>query len=235
MANGRKASRATSLAKPARAKSSSAVLSTEPVPLHLLQADAEAAWGKSDPVLAKLSRDNPLPAERVVPAGDPFAALVTSITHQQVSLAAGQTIHGRLVRALGGKVTPRRILARTPEQLRAAGLSRGKTAYIQDLAAKTLAGEVEFERFPAMDDAAIMGELTAVKGIGDWTAKMFLIFHLQRADVSAAEDLGLQIAATRFYGVPPKQAKAFLVERAPAWAPFNSVANLVLWHARRNP
>lgn len=205
------------------------------VPLHTLQPAAEKAWKRTDAAMARLSRGHPLPPERVIPAaGDPFAALVRSITHQQVSLAAGESIHAKLKRTLGGKVTPRRVLARSPEDLRAAGLSRSKASYIQDLAARTVAGEVEFGRFPAMADEAIVEELVAVKGIGVWTAKMFLIFHLERPDVSAPEDLGLQVAASRFYGVEPAKAKAFLAGRADAWRPYNSVANLVLWHARRD-
>ncbi|MCA1819193.1 MAG: DNA-3-methyladenine glycosylase 2 family protein, partial [Halobacteriales archaeon] len=126
------------------------------------------------------------------------------------------------------------VLARPTEQLRPAGLSRGKTAYVQDLAARTLAREGECGRFPGMAHDAIVAELTAVKGIGVWTAKMFLIFHLQRPDVSAPEDLGLRIAASRFYGASPEKAADVLRRKSEAWAPYNSVANLVLWHARRD-
>jgi DNA-3-methyladenine glycosylase II len=203
--------------------------------LHTLQPAAQDYWRSRDAPLHRLSAATPLPAERVIDGTDPFAALVTSITHQQVSLAAGTTIHGRLVKALGGKVTPRRVLSRSTEQLRAAGLSRGKTAYIQDLAAKTQAGEVEFDRFPRMEDAAIIEELVAVKGIGVWTAKMFLIFHLKRPDVSAPEDLGLQIAAARAFRVPQARAAKLLERKAESWSPYNSVANLVLWESRRIP
>ena len=202
-------------------------------PLHTLQPAAESAWKRQDRTLHKLSRDHPLPAERVIPAGDPFAALVRSITHQQVSLAAGETIHRNLARALGGKVTPRRVLNRTPEELRAAGLSRGKTAYVQDLAARTLSGEVEFDRFPAMKDEAIEEELVAVKGIGVWTAKMFLLFHLERPDVLPHEDLGLQIAVAQNYGVSRKLAAKKMIKLQPAWTPWCSYASLVLWNARR--
>ncbi len=147
------------------------------LPIHELQTAAQRHWTKTEPTMARLSRKNRLPSDPQIGGGDlsdGFAALVQSIAHQQVSLAAGQTIHGRLVKLLGGKVTPRRVLNRTPEELRSAGLSRGKSAYILDLADKTQRGDVEFDRFPKMDDEAIIAELTAVKGIGDWTAKMFL-------------------------------------------------------------
>ncbi|MES2153508.1 MAG: DNA-3-methyladenine glycosylase 2 family protein [bacterium] len=202
-------------------------------PLRLLQPAAEATWAKTDRVLHKLSRKNPIPAEAPILGTDGFAALVQSITHQQVSLAAGQTIHGRLVKVLGGKVTPRRVLARTPEQLRAAGLSRGKSAYILDLADKTQRGDVEFARFPAMPDDAIIAELTAVKGIGVWTAKMYLIFHLERPDVFAPEDLGLRLAVSMAYGVEPERAAAVMERAREAWSPYNSVAARVLWLSRR--
>lgn len=201
--------------------------------LRHLQPAAERHWSKTDKVMAKLSRRNPIPGQAPIAGTDGFAALVQSITHQQVSLAAGQTIHGRVVKVLGGKVTPRRVLARTPEQLRAAGLSRGKSAYILDLADKAMRGEVEFAKFRTMPDQAIITELTAVKGIGIWTAKMFLIFHLERPDVLAPEDLGLRIAVTQTYGVAPDEAAAFMESRREAWSPYCSVAACVLWQSRR--
>ncbi len=202
--------------------------------LQALQPTAERHWSKTDKVMAKLSRANPIPGDAPIKGTDGFAALVQSITHQQVSLAAGQTIHGRLVKVLGGFVTPRRVLNRSPDQLRAAGLSRGKSAYILDLADKTLRGEVEFARFEEMPDQAIIEELTAVKGIGDWTAKMFLMFHLQRPDVLAPEDLGLRIAVSNAYGVDPDEAADFMVARRPLWSPYCTVAARVLWLSRRS-
>ncbi|HEX2065567.1 MAG TPA: hypothetical protein VHI93_02025, partial [Candidatus Thermoplasmatota archaeon] len=174
-----------------------------------------------------------IPQEQAIPGGDGFAALVTSITHQQVSLAAGRSIHAKLVKALGGKVTPRRILNRSEEDLRAAGLSRSKAACVRDLADKTLRGEVGFARFAEMGDEAIVAELTAVKGIGTWTAKMLLLFHLQRPDVFAPEDLGLRIATGLAYGVAPEEAAAHMGRMRPLWSPYNSVAARVLWQSRR--
>lgn len=199
-----------------------------------LQPAAEKRWSRSDPVMARLSRAHPLDPPQITPK-DGFAALVESITHQQVSMAAARTIHARLVKTLGGKVTPRRVLNRTPEQLRAAGLSRGKAAYILDLADKTQRGEVEFDRFAAMEDDAILAELVAVKGIGTWTAKMFLLFHLGRPDVFAPEDLGLRLAVADAYGVPPEQAASAMARQQEAWSPYNSVAARVLWQSRNPP
>lgn len=201
--------------------------------LHLLQPAAERRWAKTDKILHGLSKATPLNPVPQIQERDGFAALVRSITHQQVSMAAAETIHGRLVKALGGKVTPRRILNRSPERLRAAGLSRSKAAYILDLADKTLRKEVEFNRFPAMTDSDILAELTAVKGIGTWTAKMFLLFHLHRPDVLAPEDLGLRLAVADAYGVPPEKAAQVMLQQQAKWSPYCSVAARVLWQSRR--
>lgn len=202
-------------------------------PLHSLQPAAQARWATSDKVMHRLSRRTPLDPDPPIAKEDGFATLVTSIVHQQVSMAAARTIHGRLVKALGGKVTPRRVLARTPEQLREAGLSRSKAAFILDLADKTQRKVVEFDRFPAMADEEILAELTEVKGIGLWTAKMFLMFHLHRPDVLPFEDLGLRIAVSEVYGVPPEMAAQVMAEHRERWSPYCSVASRVLWQSRR--
>lgn len=201
--------------------------------LHQLQPAAEKHWAKRDPVLHRVSRANRLDPDPPIAEADGFATLVTSIVHQQVSMAAARTIHGRLVKTLGGKITPRRVLNRSFDDLRAAGLSSGKATYVLDLADKTLRKEVEFERFPHMTDDAILQELTAVKGIGTWTAKMFLMFHLHRPDVLPHEDLGLRLAVADVYGVPMGQTAKFMQERATAWSPYASVASRVLWQSRR--
>ena len=202
-------------------------------PLHTLQPAAEARWATSDKVLHKLSKKTPINPDPPIAKEDGFATLVTSIVHQQVSMAAARTIHGRLVKTLGGTVTPRRVLARTPDQLREAGLSRSKAAFILDLADKTQRKEVEFEKFPAMGDEEILAELTAVKGIGLWTAKMFLMFHLHRPDVLPVEDLGLKLAVSEVYGVPPEMAAQVMAEHRERWSPYCSVASRVLWTSRR--
>ncbi|HUR24508.1 MAG TPA: DNA-3-methyladenine glycosylase 2 family protein [Candidatus Thermoplasmatota archaeon] len=216
-------------AKPAGKTPASSVRS-----LHDYQAEAEAHWDKTDKTLAHLSRRHPLPVEPHALTSDGFSTLVLSIVHQQVSMAAARTIQGRLIKLLGGSITPRRILNRSPEQLRSAGLSRAKAAYILDLADKTARGDVQFERFPDMDDEAILAELTAVKGIGTWTAKMFLMFHLHRPDVLAQEDLGLRMAVSEVYKVPPQHAAEEMLARRERWSPYCSVAARVLWNSRRD-
>jgi len=189
-------------------------------------------WDASDPVLAKLARTRPPQSVWGHPESA-FAQLVGALVHQQVSLAAGRTIYARVKAACGGRVTPDRILALGARRLQACGLSRQKRDYISDLARKVRSREVDTRRLTRMPDADAVETLTRVRGIGEWTAKMFLIFHLQRPDVLADGDLGLQIAATQVYGIPPKRAKAFLASRAPDWSPYASLASLTLWHARR--
>lgn len=202
--------------------------------LHRLQAKATEHWKATDKTLARLSARTPLPAQPPIQAADGFATLVESITHQQVSMAAARTIHGRLVKTLGGKVTPRRVLNRSPEELRAAGLSRSKAAFILDLADKTARKEVRFAAFPEMADEEILAELTAVKGIGVWTAQMFLMFHLQRPDVLPTGDLGLRIAVADVYKVPVHEAAQEMTSRRERWSPYCSVASRVLWQSRRD-
>lgn len=204
--------------------------------LHRLQPAATRHWQTTDRTLARLSKAHPLPKDphSLSAAKDGFTTLVQSIVHQQVSMAAARTIEGRLVQLLGGKVTPRRVLNRSPEQLRTAGLSRSKAAYILDLADKTARGDVEFERFADLPDEAILAELTAVKGIGVWTAQMFLMFHLHRPDVLPTGDLGLRLAVADAYGVPVQEAAEEMAARRGRWSPYCSVASRVLWLSRRD-
>lgn len=190
-------------------------------------------WSRTDPVMARLARAHP-PGERPIGAQAPFAALVTSLLHQQVSLAAGRTIASRVEAACGGRVTPEAVLRLGPEKLRPCGLSGQKTRYVLDLAEKTVGGEVDFARLVGLSDADAIAELTKVKGVGVWTAQMYLLFHLARPDVVAPDDLGLQIAAARAYRVPRERARALLETRAPRWSPFGSLASLVLWQSRRD-
>lgn len=201
-------------------------------PLLALLPAARSRWARTDRVLHRLAREHP-PEPWPVDHHHGFEVLVASIIAQQVSLAAGRTIQMRVSAALGGRVTAERVLGADPKALRAAGLSKQKLAYVQDLAAKTAAGTVGFGRFPGMSDDEVIADLTAVKGIGVWTAKMFLMFHLLRPDVLAPEDLGLRIAVSRFYRVPAKRAAAFMERKRPDWSPYATLAARVLWHARR--
>lgn len=199
------------------------------VPAHPLRRKALARWSRSDPVLYELARSTPPPSPTLDRLA-PFSALVQSIAHQQVSLAAGKTIYAR-VAALGE--SPEAVLKAGPDALRAAGLSRPKVAYVLDLAEKAVTRTVDLEHISTLPDEAVIEQLTSVKGIGVWTAKMFLLFHLDRPDVLPFEDLGVQLAVVDAYRVPRKKAAKKIQALGPAWSPYASYASLVLWNSRR--
>jgi DNA-3-methyladenine glycosylase II len=189
---------------------------------------------KSDPVLAAIiQRVGPYRIQFREPE---FGTLVRSIVYQQLSGKVASVILERLIAALPGrKLTPRAILKLTPEKMRSLGLSGAKTAYIRDLAARTKAGEVVFEDIHARTDEEVIEHLTQVKGIGVWTAHMFLIFALQRANVLPVGDLGVRAAIKRAYGLEelPKPKE---VERiAAGWHPYCSVAAWYLWRSLDGP
>src|SRR4051812_28266093 len=160
-----------------------------------------------DPVLRHLIEDlgGPLPLEpdsRGRPA-DLYGALLRSITGQQLSVKAARAIYGRLTERFGGRPpTPEELLADDPDALRAAaGLSRAKVASLRSLAEHVIAGELPLDRLQELPDAEVIRELTAVKGIGQWTADMFLMFTLHRPDVVAVGDQGLRNAIMRAYAL----------------------------------
>jgi DNA-3-methyladenine glycosylase II len=189
---------------------------------------------KSDPVLAAIiQRVGPYRIQFREPE---FGTLVRSIVYQQLSGKVASVILERLIAALPGrKLTPRAILKLTPEKMRSVGLSGAKTAYIRDLAERTKAGEVVFEDIHARTDEEVIEHLTQVKGIGVWTAHMFLIFALQRANVLPVGDLGVRAAIKRAYGLEelPKPKE---VERiAAGWHPYCSVAAWYLWRSLDGP
>ncbi|HLE96499.1 MAG TPA: DNA-3-methyladenine glycosylase 2 family protein [Candidatus Thermoplasmatota archaeon] len=189
---------------------------------------AVARWDDSDPALAALAR-RPPPGPRPGARHSAFSMLARSIVHQQVSVAAGRTIYGRLRAACGGRVAPWPVVRLGERGLRSAGLSPQKARYVHDLARKVDDGEVRLRTLPGMDDAEAIETLTRVKGIGVWTAEMFLLFHLQRPDVLAVDDLGLQLGAAYAFGVPRPRARAWLERRRATWSPFGSLASLTLW------
>lgn len=201
-------------------------------PLLALLPKAKRRWARTDPVLHAIAKEAP-PPQRSLVFDEPFHALVGSIAHQQVSIQAGRSIFLRVDAACGGRATPEGVLAAGPEALRAAGLSRPKVAYVTDLAQKARSGEVDLGGLARMEDAEVVEQLTRVKGIGVWTAKMFLLFHLNRPDVHVPEDLGLQVAVSQAYKVPRARAVAKMMKLGPLWSPYNSLAALTLWNWRR--
>ncbi len=166
---------------------------------------------------------------------DYFFTLVESICSQQLSGKVADTIIRRLRALVGGKehIEVEDILAVPDQALRDAGLSWGKVSYVKDLAQKVAAGEVHLGRIAAMEDEEIIKELVAVKGIGGWTAEMFLMFSLARPDVFAVGDYGLQVALKRLYGLDDLPKPAPMRALAEPWKPYRSYAALYLWRTIR--
>jgi len=194
------------------------------------------------PALAHLRRCDPVLAqviERVGPCrlelrteGTHFHALLRSVLFQQLSGGAARTIHERLRALYGGRdPTPAELLATDEAALRAAGISRQKQTYLRDLAAHVADGRIDLERIDVLDDEAIVERLTRVKGVGEWTVQMFLLFRLGRPDVLPCADLGVQKAIQRAWGLPalprPKEVAAI----GTPWRPFASVASWYLWRS----
>jgi DNA-3-methyladenine glycosylase II len=184
---------------------------------------------KSDPVLAAI-------IERVGPyrltfREPTFETLVRSIAFQQLNGKAAKTIFDRLVAAAGGTLTPESILALSLEQMRAAGLSRQKLSYIRDLAERTLSGEIDFARLPEMSDDDVIGHLTRVKGIGVWSAQMFLMFALRRPNILPTADYGVRSAIKQHYRKRKLPDHKQIVKLARSWHPYCSVACWYLWRS----
>ena len=190
--------------------------------------------------MARLIDDlgGPLPEEpdsRGRPA-ELYGALVRSIAGQQLSVLAARAIWRRLTEHFGGRTpTPEEILAEDPDTLRAAaGFSRAKVSYLRSLAEHVLDGELELDRLAELPDDEVIRELTAVKGIGEWTAHMFLMFTLHRPDVLPVGDLGVRNAAMRAYDLPAPPKPAELEALADAWRPYRTRACLYLWRSLDN-
>jgi 3-methyladenine DNA glycosylase/8-oxoguanine DNA glycosylase len=184
----------------------------------------------ADPVLARVIDQVGPYAFRPRRGGTHFDAVARAIVYQQLSGSAAATIHGRLLALYGDRPpSPAALLATPDERLRPCGLSRQKLGYLKDLAARALSGEVPFERLGRLPDEEIVAALTRVKGVGVWTAQMFLLFRLGRPDVLPSTDLGIRKAVARAYGLrrTPDPKK---VERLGArWRPYCSVAAWYLW------
>jgi DNA-3-methyladenine glycosylase II len=168
---------------------------------------------------------------RLKPAGrDRFGMLVRSIISQQISMGAARAIRARLQELVGSQaIKPEMISALKTQQLRSVGLSPQKTAYIQDLALKVKDGTVQLSRLHRLSDEEIIEQLIEIKGIGRWTAQMFLIFALGRPDVFPIDDFGVRSAIERMYEFKKPPDKAKLMEIGQRWSPFASVASWYCW------
>jgi DNA-3-methyladenine glycosylase II len=192
---------------------------------------AALALAERDPVMAKLVSAVGVPRLRKAQDSH-FAALVRSVVYQQLAGSAAAAIHGRLVGALGGVVSPEAMLALRIDALRAVGLSQNKAISIRDLATKVLDGTVVLEPhgLARESDEEVITRLSSVRGIGRWTAQMFLLFQLRRLDVWPTGDLGVRRGFGLAWGIPMPSPKA-LELRGETFKPFRSVAAWYCWRA----
>ena len=167
-----------------------------------------------------------------IPDTPPFVALSEAIASQQLSVKAADTIFGRFCDLFPGRVPdPALLLALDDEVVRRAGFSRSKVSFLRDLAAHVVEERLPLHRLHEEDDRTVLEQLVAVKGIGIWTAEIFLMFRLKRPDVFPADDLGLVKAAQRVYGLRQRPDRKRLIKMADAWRPYRSVAAWYLWRS----
>ena len=200
--------------------------------------EAVATLRQSDPVMARLVDEHGAVVRRDLQRerpGDAYGALLRSIVGQQLSTKAARTIYGRMTELFDGHApTPQQLLAVDPERIRAAGLSYSKIAYLRDLAQHVEDGSLELQRLPELSDDEVSAQLTAVKGLGQWTADMFLIFHLGRPDVLPVSDLGIRRAVAVEYRMRKLPDPKRLEKVARPWRPYRSLACLFLWSSLDN-
>lgn len=193
-------------------------------------------FSKSDKVIHEILKKMKL--EQLKPQATPqeyFHRLTREIVGQQLSVKVADVIYKRFEALFGNKpISPEMILGKTDQTLRDIGLSWNKVKYVKDLAQKTLNKELAFEKFAEMTEEEVITELTKVKGIGRWTAEMFLIFNLGREDVFSFGDLGLRRAIEKLYGFEKDAKVKLFVPIVEKWKPFRSYASLALWHSLDN-
>ncbi|HXO08901.1 MAG TPA: hypothetical protein VN880_12755 [Solirubrobacteraceae bacterium] len=197
---------------------------------------AAAALRAADPVLAGLIDTygvDGMSHQRRGRPSDRYGVLVRAIVGQQLSTRAADAIYGRLVERFGGRPpTPEEVLADDPEELRvSAGLSHAKVAYLRSLAEHVLDGSLQLNKLGRLPDEEVIAELVSVKGIGLWSAQIFLMFNLHRPDVVAAGDLGIRRAVMVAYGLDRMPTQSEVVELAEKWRPYRTLACLLLWRS----
>ncbi len=204
-----------------------------------MESKARAALAASDPIMAALiervgeidiaTRLRRRSEER--PA-DAYGALLRAIVGQQLSTKAARTIYGRVRDLFGGTTpSPEQLRGASEEELRACGLSGRKVEYVRDLATHVLDGELELDRLGELSDEEVIEEIVAVRGLGQWTAEMFLLFHLERPDVLSGGDLGIRKAIQVEYGLEEMPAPQRVLEIGEPWRPHRSLASLYLWES----
>ena len=204
-----------------------------------MSARARKALAKADPKMGalierigELDLETRLARRAEERPADAYGALLRAIVGQQLSTKAARTIYLRVLDLFGGTTpSPAQLLEASEEDLRGAGLSGRKVEYIRDLARHVLAGELELDRLEELDDEAAIEEIVAVRGLGRWTAEMFLIFHLERPDVISGGDLGIRKAIQIEYGLEEMPPPQRVLEIGEAWRPHRSLASLYLWES----
>ena len=202
------------------------------------EAKAVAALREADPVLRDVIDEigtGGLQNFRHYLPSDSYATLIRAIAGQQLSNAAAASIYTKLLDRYGGRPpTPTEILAEDPDELRvAAGLSHAKVRYLRSLAEHVLDGSLDLEHLDGLPDEEVIAALVAVKGIGLWSAQIFLIVHLHRPDVLPVGDLGIRKAIMNLYGLPELPSPAQATEIGEAWRPYRTLASLFLWRSLR--
>jgi DNA-3-methyladenine glycosylase II len=199
---------------------------------------ALAVLREADPVMARLVDElgavvrRDLKRER---PGDAYGTLVRSIVGQQLSTKAAATIYGRVLELFKGHTpTPKQLLKVAPDKLRTAGLSRAKVAYLRDLAQHVEDGALELELLPELPDEEVAAQLTAIKGLGQWTADMFLIMHLGRPDILPVGDQGIRRAIQVHYGLRNLPDAKRVHKIAKPWQPYRTLACVYLWSSLDN-
>ncbi|WP_418286769.1 DNA-3-methyladenine glycosylase family protein [Halorubrum sp. DTA46] len=191
--------------------------------------DSVAVTLRADPTMARLiDRHGRL---RIEPATDPFARLCTSIVNQQLSTASAAAIHERFLDVLNGAPSPETVLAADDGALREAGLSRTKVEYLRNVAAEFRDGDGDLTRegLADVDDDGVVDRLTEIRGVGEWTARMYLIFALGREDVLPLGDLAVRRGIERVYNDGAELTRAEMTDIAEAWRPYRSYGTRYIW------
>lgn len=204
-----------------------------------MSAKARKALAAADPTMAalidrlgKLDIATRLRRRKEERPADAYGALLRAIVGQQLSTKAARTIYLRVLDLFGGTTpSPEQLLEASEEDLRGCGLSGRKTEYVRDLARHVLSGELELDRLEELEDEQVIEEIVAVRGLGRWTAEMFLLFHLQRPDVLSGGDLGIRKAIQVEYGLEEMPSPTRVIEIGEPWRPYRSTASLYLWES----
>jgi DNA-3-methyladenine glycosylase II len=204
-----------------------------------VSAKARKALAAADPTMAalierlgKLNIATRLQRRKEERPADAYGALLRAIVGQQLSTKAARTIYLRVLDLFGGTTpSPEQLLEASEEELRGCGLSGRKTEYVRDLARHVLSGELELDRLGELEDEQVIEEIVAVRGLGRWTAEMFLLFHLQRPDVLSGGDLGIRKAIQIEYELEEMPTPTRVLEIGEPWRPHRSLASLYLWES----